>query len=59
MHKPKQLDLGGDLAWEGGNRAIDLADMNGVLHCYAMRRLQSLSKVTGQPDPHQGGWYDL
>ena len=51
MHKPNQSDLGGDLAWEGGNRAIDLAGMKGVLHCFAMRRLQSLAKVTAQPDP--------
>ena len=51
MHKPKQLDLGGVQAWQGGNRAIGLSDMKGIIYCFARRRLQSLAKVTGQPDP--------
>ena len=51
MAPPKQIDLGGDAAWIGGNRAIDQCDNKSLLHCFIMRRLQALAKVTHQADP--------
>ena len=51
MALPKQIDLGGDAAWVGGNAAIDQCDNNSLLHCFVMRRLQALAKVTHQADP--------
>ena len=51
MAAPKQIDLGGEAAWVGGNRAIDQCDNNSVIHCFILRRLQALAKVTHQADP--------
>ena len=51
MFAPKQQDLGGQAAWMGGNSMIDDSDVEGILYCFALRRLQSLAKITAQPDP--------
>ena len=51
MLVPKQPDLGGEAAWKGGISAIDRAGAKDILYCFALRRLQSLAKVTSQPDP--------
>ena len=47
----KQPDMGGEAAWQGGNPAIQRADVVGVLHCFALRRLQCLAKLTSLADP--------
>ena len=36
---------------KGGIRAVDNSDAVGILHCFAVCRLQSLAKVTDQADP--------
>ena len=51
MTAPKQPDLGGEAAWKGGNSSIDKSGVKGILHCFVLRRLQSLATVTSQPDP--------
>ena len=51
MAAPKQLDLGGEAAWKGGISAVDNSGVVGILHCFVLRRLQSLAKVTDQADP--------
>ena len=51
MAAPKQIGLGGEAAWVGGNRAIDQCDNKSVLDCFILRRLQALAKVTHQADP--------
>ena len=48
---PKQLDLGGEGAWQGGNNAINQTDVKSLIFLYVMRRLQSLTKVLHRPDP--------
>ena len=59
MAPPKQIDLGGDAAWLGGNCANDKCDNKSLLHCFIMRRLQALAKVTHQADPHKADIHEL
>ena len=51
MLAPKQIDLGGDAAWIGGKASIDAASPKDVVYCFALRRLQTIAKITAQPDP--------
>ena len=51
MSAPKQLDWGGEAARQGGISTIDRSSVKDILYCFALRRLQSLAKVTSQPDP--------
>ena len=49
--QPKQLDLGGERAWQGGCDAIRQCDVRGAVYWFVKRRLQAFTKVLNQPDP--------
>ena len=48
---PKNLDLGGEAAWQGGIQAISQATDAAVIKCFVWRRLQTLARIRYVPDP--------
>ena len=50
-HPPKNRDLSGPVAWEGGIAAVMAAAPKDVIYFFVRHRLRAIAKVKNQNDP--------